>query len=256
VRDPHQEALSESAYRHEGIETVTDDAQMAIGPANWVEMPSAREVEGIREAVAGEARADGAPAVATRLAMLLVLIAPRKVLRSADRAAWRSGLTVVITVAVLRTALFAAYEVSSNSSTGDVAVGAAASLLSPLVFIGVATLALLLISAVARAGRGLTGALSLASLAAAPIVLKALLQSGTMAVTRHALHPTGIVGLVAPGASPLLLSLLAPIDLFGLWACALFVGAAVRSGRRITEPEDPEVQDAEAPAHDPEESCD
>ena len=81
------------------------------------------------------------------------------------------------------------------------------------------------IGAVLRNARPLR-ALSLALVAAAPVVVRALLQAVATPIVQQALQPAGLIGFFAPKAPALLLHALAPIDAFGLWSLGLVVVAA------------------------------
>lgn len=206
----------------EGTGDVTEGTLVSIGPAE--------EAEAIVEAAVRDL--GGIPGGPTPLAFLAVLVRPRSVFRSASPAQWRTGLVIVSGAVLLRAAAFAAFDTAAGSSTPQALTGAVVGLLSPFAFVLVAVSILFVVWTAARAPRKPMVALSTAFLTAAPLAIKALLQTGAMAFTRHALHPVGILGLLAPGAPALLRSLLAPVDLFGLWAVALVLVSAFESARR------------------------
>ena len=169
---------------------------------------------------------------ATLLAFTRVLVSPARALRSVSPSSWRTGVTVIAAVAFARTAAFVATDLFVDGAPASrVLPAAVASLVSPLVYVAVGTAVLLAMSAIARSRLRTPIAVSLASLAAAPVALQALLQTLVMGATRHAIHPTGIIGLVAPDAPVLARLVLAPIDLFAVWTTALVIVAAVVSAR-------------------------
>jgi hypothetical protein len=175
------------------------------------------------EAIVEEAERDSGTATTGDVrAFLDVLVRPVPVLRAAAPTLWRSGLVAVAAAALLRTAAFTAFAAASGSALPSLLVGGLTGLIGPFAFAAVAT-GVLLASPLAGGRRDPATAASLAFLATMPVAVKALLQTGAMVVTRHALHPTGILGLIAPDSPELLLRLLGPVDLFALWAVALVV---------------------------------
>lgn len=182
--------------------------------------------------VAGAERDLGETGVSTPWAFLSVLALPRSTFRTASPAAWQTGLVVVFGAALLRSAAFAAFGMSGGLRVARVLSAGAVGLVSPFAFVGVAAAALFALWHAMRVPREPLVAVSVAFLAAVPLALKALVQTVAMAVTRHALQPAGILGWAAPNAPAALRSVLAPLDLFGVWAIVLvMIGAFVSASR-------------------------
>jgi hypothetical protein len=208
--------------REERTKDVTSPAAVAFSPAEEA------------EAIVEEAERDrGVAESSGARAFLEILLRPLPVLRAAAPTAWQSGLVIVAGATLLRAATFTAFSASSGSPLPAVLLGAVTGLASPFLFAAVAAGVLLAVRASGER-RTAAAAFSLAFLATMPIALKALLQTVAMVVTRHALHPSGILGIVAPDSPALVRSLLGPVDLFAVWAVALVIVAAlpVRESKR------------------------
>jgi phosphate transport system permease protein len=217
---------------------VTDETYAAPTPAPAYPAELSLGAHANQEAAASASSSGSATVGATLLAFLTVLVMPRRVFRSLAAGAWVTGVAVVAAVAFLRSATYAGFDAFSGASVLQVIVGTTARLVSPFLFVALAVAVLLVTwRATKRTPSTPLLALSLACLAAAPLVLQALLQIATMAVTFHAVHPAGFFGLLVPGAPAIVRSLLAPIDVFGIWAFVLIVVAAVVSTRRLAAEE-------------------
>jgi hypothetical protein len=165
-------------------------------------------------------------------AALWVLMTPRRVFAAAGASTWRVALAPVVAAALVRSAALVMLGVLARTSAIDFVAHGIASLLSPAIFIAAAAGVLLATWAIARTPRRMATAWSLASLAAMPLALKALAQTVAMAVTGHTLHAVGIFGFFAPDAPAILRAILAPLDVFSLWAIALVIVATIVSARQ------------------------
>jgi hypothetical protein len=216
----------------EGTREVTDGTAMRLDGADQAFGPAEAA-----EAIVEEAERDlGVVGGADARAFATVLLRPVRALRSAGHTAWQAGIAIMAAAVLLRAAAFIAFGALSGSSPTSLLLGAAAGVASPFVFVAGGAAVILAVSPHER--RRLAEASSLAFVAGTPIVIKAVLQAAAMLVTRHALHPTGVLGVLAPGTPALVRSLLAPVDLFTLWAAAL-VGVAVVAGVRKQAEETP-----------------
>ena len=227
---------ADNTSQTEGTQHVTDGTLIAFGPADQqTERPSSEQTQPY---FYDDSDADDIPIWAARpgsewnvaanlLAVPRVLVKPRSTFQRAHVNAWRIAIAVVSVVAIIRAAVYFMYESTMDTATpARTAIGTGAGILSPLAFIVIAAAALYTVNVAFRAGRSIRELLSFASLAATPILLRALAQTVAMGVNGEPVNPHGILGLIVPDAPTLLLRALAPIDFFGLWAVALVVVAA------------------------------
>lgn len=152
------------------------------------------------------------------------LIRPRSVMRSIVGTEWLAALAILGGATLVRSVMFLLFGIGSDMTNAQIASGTITSLVGPFVFVAVVAGLLLAIGAVLRNARPLR-ALSLAIVASAPVVVRALLQAVATPIAQQALQPVGLIGFLAPKAPALLLHALAPIDAFGLWSLGLVVVA-------------------------------
>lgn len=229
-------AEHDDTLQTEGTVHVTDATLVAVGPAELqtdTQYPKQAQPYFSRGADADELPIWAASPTrpwnirANLLTVLLVLIKPRSTFRRAQDNAWQVAVAVVSIAAILRAIVYFMYESSmDNATAARIAIGTAAGILSPLLFIAICAAVLYAINAAARSERTFPELLSFASLSAVPIVFRALIQTVAMGFNGEPVNPHGVIGLILPDAPTLLLRTLAPIDFFGLWAVALVVVAA------------------------------
>jgi hypothetical protein len=154
--------------------------------------------------------------------LAIALVSPVRVLSEVEGSEWRAAVALMGFAIALRALV---YTVQMDADPLPITLALIGQVLGPMLYIGVVGGLLLAIGAATRRPRP-AEVFSLAALTAAPVALRCVVQSIAMIFLQRGVSATGILGVIAPKASPVLLWLLGPLDVFGLWTLGL-IGVAI-----------------------------